>query len=596
MIFFDLETNGINDWSRLEDLEKVWCLCAFDSKTSKMHRAVGDEQIEELLELFEQHDYIIGHNAIGFDYPVLQRLYGFKHPNVLDTMIMARCIHPDVRDEDFKRHNFPKDLIGRHSLESWGYRIGIHKGDYGTTSDWSEYSDEMGEYCEQDVVVTRELYRYLMQKKPSQQMIELEHKFARAMRAQEYNGFPFDIDGAEKLCAELTCRRAELKQELQELFPAEVVELKSFFYNTPDGKEWKTKKAAMEAGHKLKDIKKGRNKTKTIPFNPNSRDQISNHLLSQGWKPDAYEGKRPAINESVLTKIGTPEALKLCEYLLITKRLGQISEGNQAWLKLVKDGCIHGSINTNGAVSGRCTHNNPNVAQVPASRAPYGEQCRQLFHAPKGKVLVGADASGLELRCLAHYLFPNDKGAYAKEILDGDIHTTNQKAAGLETRDQAKTFIYAFLYGAGDAKIGSIVGGSSADGRRLKQSFMQKIPAINYLVSAVKSRVALSNTLKGLDGRVLPCRSAHSALNLLLQSAGAVVMKQALVDFVAAARLPYELHGNIHDEVQFSCDASHADELGSLFCKSLQTAGKKLGFRCPLDGEYKVGNNWAETH
>ena len=142
MIFFDLETNGIKDWSRLGDLETVWCLCAFDSKTSKMHRAVGNEQIEELL-----------------DYPVLQRIYGFKHPNVLDTMVMSRCIYPDVRDADFKRNNFPKELIGRHSLESWGYRIGIHKGDYGVTSDWSVYSDEMGEYCEQDVVVTRELYR-----------------------------------------------------------------------------------------------------------------------------------------------------------------------------------------------------------------------------------------------------------------------------------------------------------------------------------------------------------------------------------------------------------------------------------------------------
>ena len=145
MIFFDLETNGINDWSRLEDLENVWCLCAFDGSTSIMHRAVGNEQIKEVLKLFEQHNYIIGHNSVGFDYPVLQKLYGFSHPNVLDTLIMARCIHPDIRDEDVKRKNFPKDLIGRHSLDSWGYRIGSHKGQFGATSDWSSYSDEMGE-------------------------------------------------------------------------------------------------------------------------------------------------------------------------------------------------------------------------------------------------------------------------------------------------------------------------------------------------------------------------------------------------------------------------------------------------------------------
>lgn len=596
MIFFDLETNGIQDWSRLSDLEDVWCLCAFDSETSKMHRAVGDEQIKELLELFSKHRHIVGHNSIGFDYPVLQKKYGFKHPNVLDTVVMSRCIYPDIRDNDFKRKNFPKDLIGRHSLAAWGYRIGILKGEYGATSDWSAYSDEMGEYCEQDVTVTRELYRHLMQKKPSAMMLSLEHEFARAMRKQEYNGFPFDIEKAEKLCMELTARRAELKQELQQEFPPQIIEMKTRYWQSPDGKEWNTKKAAVEAGHKAKDIIKGRNKTKTIPFNPNSRDQIAEHLIANGWKPDAYEGKRPAINESVLTQIGTPQALKLCEYLLITKRLGQISEGNQAWLKLVKDGRIHGTVNTNGAVSGRCTHNNPNVAQVPASRAPYGEKCRELFHAPKGKVLVGADASGLELRCLAHYLWPKDNGAYAQEILEGDIHTANQNAAGLETRDQAKTFIYAFLYGAGDGKIGSIVNGSSADGRQLKQSFMQKIPAISYLVSAVKRRVDINNTLVGLDGRILPCRSAHSALNLLLQSAGAVIMKQALVDFTSVARHPYELHGNIHDEVQFSCDKEHADDLGKAFCQSLKTAGKKLSFRCPLDGEYSVGENWSQTH
>jgi DNA polymerase I-like protein with 3'-5' exonuclease and polymerase domains len=596
VICFDRETNGISDWSCLSDLENVWCLCAFDTETSAMHRAVGDEQIKELLKLFSTHDYIVGHNSIGFDYPVLQKMYGFKHRKVLDTVVMSRCIHPDIRDEDFKRHNFPKDLIGRHSLASWGYRIGILKGEYGSTSDWSAYSDEMGEYCEQDVIVTRELYRHLMQKKPSVQMLALEHDFARAMRKQEYNGFPFDIEKAEKLCMELTARRAELKEELQEQFPPQLIQMKAHYWQTPDGKEWNTKKAAVEAGHKAKDITKGRNKTKTIPFNPNSRDQIAEHLIANGWKPEAYEGKRPAINETVLNQIGTPQALKLCEYLLITKRLGQISEGNQAWLKLVKDNRIHGSVNTNGAVSGRCTHNNPNVAQVPASRAPYGEQCRELFHPPKGKVLVGADASGLELRCLAHYLWPKDNGAYANEILVGDIHTANQQAAGLETRDQAKTFIYAFLYGAGDAKIGSIVNGSSVDGRRLKQSFMQKIPAISYLVSAVKRRVEMNNTLNGLDGRILPCRSAHSALNLLLQSAGAVIMKQALVDFVSAARHPYELHGNIHDEVQFSCDKDHADDLGKTFCRSLQTAGKKLAFRCPLDGEYSIGENWSQTH
>jgi DNA polymerase I-like protein with 3'-5' exonuclease and polymerase domains len=288
--------------------------------------------------------------------------------------------------------------------------------------------------------------------------------------------------------------------------------------------------------------------------------------------------------------------LKLCDYLLITKRLGQVAEGNQAWLKLHRNGVIHGSVNTNGALSGRCTHQNPNVAQVPAVRAPYGEECRSCFTAPEGKVLVGVDASGLELRCLAHYLHSWDKGAYAKEILEGDIHTANQQAAGLETRDQAKTFIYAFLYGAGDAKIGTIVGGNSADGKRLKKAFMSKIPAIKRLLDAVSGSLERRPFLVGLDGRELPCRSQHSALNLLLQSAGAVIMKQALVEFVRLANKPYKLHANVHDEVQFSCDEEHAEELGRCFVNAIIKAGMVLKFRCRLDGEYNIGKNWAETH
>ena len=318
--------------------------------------------------------------------------------------------------------------------------------------------------------------------------------------------------------------------------------------------------------------------------------------MKMGWEPEAYEGKRPKIDEAVLKHIDKPEAKLLLEYLLISKRLGQVAEGRQGWLTLVKDGRIHGEVNTNGAVTGRCTHSKPNVAQVPASRAVYGSQCRDLFTAPEGKVLVGADASGLELRALAHFLHPYDNGAYARTILEGDIHTANQQAAGLPTRDHAKTFIYAFLYGAGDQKIGSIVGGSRREGKRLKAEFMRKTPAIKKLQHAIEQSLKGKQWLGGIDGRRLPVRSAHSALNLLLQSSGAVLMKKALIVFNGNAPHPYELHGNIHDEVQFSCLEEHAEELGQLFCDSLAKAGKLLRFRCPLDGEYSIGKTWKDTH
>lgn len=592
--FFDIETNGIEDWATLTDLKTVHCMVVIGNKNTYRFEPGN---IRAGLDLLDTYDQVVGHNAIGFDGPALELLYGWRHDGLADTMILSKLSYPDLRNDDFKRVNFPKTLIGSHSLKAWGYRIGVHKDSFGETSDWSKYSDEMMEYCVQDVEVTYSLFDYLLTKgRFERRSYNLENDFAIAMHKQEYTGFPFDVPRAEKLTQELMGRRAALTDELKTLFPPSYLEMKSHLWVTSDGKTWKTKKAAVEAGHDK--VEKGPKKTKEVPFNPQSRDQIAERLINSGWKPKAYEGKRPAINESVLKDVGTPEALKLLEYLLVSKRLGQVAEGNQAWLKLVTDkGRIHGRVNTNGAVSGRCTHNNPNVAQVPAVRAEYGKACRECFTAPKGRVLVGADASGLELRCLAHYLHPWDEGAYATEILEGDIHSANQQAAGLDTRDQAKTFIYAFLYGAGDAKIGQIVGGSSKDGKRLKANFMSKTPAIKHLTDAVAKKVQATGQLKGIDGRVLPCRSEHSALNLLLQSCGAVIMKQALVLFeYLMTDADYELHANIHDEVQFSCKATDADFYGKIFVDCIKKAGEELDFKCPLDGEYGIGMNWSETH
>ena len=591
--FFDIETNGIEDWTKLSDLETVHCIAIHDDAGTI---AFSGDSVLTGLQRLQKYDAIVGHNSIGFDYPALYKKYGFQHPMVLDTAVMARCIFPDIRATDYQREEFPKELCGSHSLKAWGKRIGVFKDDHGETEDWTTCTPEMIEYCKQDTYVTYRLYDHFLKKNPDVRMLTLEHKFAKLMRRQEWNGFPFDIKAAEKLTSDLMVRRAELGDDLAKSFGPSVELMKSHWWIAPNGEQAKTKKELVASGWKPNEIIKGPHRTKEIPFNPNSRDQICERLMSEGWKPDAYDGKRPKIDEPVLREIGTPNALKLLEYLLVSKRLGQVAEGNQAWLKLYNDGRIHGRVNTNGAISGRCTHSQPNVAQVPAGRAPYGKECRSCFTAPEGKVLVGADASGLELRCLAHYLHGWDSGAYAKEILTGDIHSANQKAAGLETRDQAKTFIYAFLYGAGDAKIGSIVGGSSKQGKQLKKSFMSKTPAIRHLSEAVANKVQQTNQLTGLDGRELPCRSAHSALNLLLQSAGAVVMKQALVEFAEMATQPYELHGNIHDEVQFSCDQADADALGTCFVDALAKAGKTLGFKCPLDGEYSVGANWSETH
>ncbi len=601
-LIVDIETNAIKDWERLTDLHTIHCICIQDADTGELYsyNSQTEGALERAMEIIGASDTIIGHNAIGFDWPALvkmdkNKVLDVSPPFVIDTKVMAACIFPDRKSNDFNDETFPRNLAGSHSLKAWGLRLGVHKDDHGATEDWTEWSQEMQDYCEQDVRVTYELYSYLSGLTPSKKMLTIEHEFAKAIQVQVANGFPFDEDKARDLAATLMKRRVELEEELQELFEPTLVETKTPIWKTPDGETWKTKKSAVEAGHKPGDIFKEGFKTKSIPFNPGSRDQIAERLMADGWKPKAYEGKRPEINEVVLKEIGTPASDKLLEYLLVQKRLGALAEGKNAWMGMVKDGRIHGNVNTHGTYSGRCSHSKPNLAQVPATRAPYGGECRELFKAPDGKVLVGADASGIELRVLAHYLAQWDKGSYAKTIVEGDIHTANQEAAGLSTRDESKKFIYMWLYGAGNKALGEIVDGGEREGKALKEQFLRKIPAVRSLMETVERRVTNGGTLTGLDGRILPARKAFSALNLLCQSAAAVIMKQALIEFTKVAD-DYEMHCNVHDEVQFSCDPDRADELGQLFVDSIKKAGETLGVRCPLDGEYNVGANWKETH
>jgi len=594
---FDIETNAIRNWNTLEGLEKVHCMVIMDNEGTHRYRNNDTENnIEEGLERLAKADIVVAHNGIGFDLSALRKLYGFEHPRIIDTMVLARLNHPDCKREDWQECKLPTFMRGSHSLKAWGMRLGVHKDNHGATETWERWSKDMEDYCVQDVVVNEALYAHLMRDRSvDDQDLVLEMDFARAIRTQEENGFPFDVEAANRLLKVLMERRADLDEKLQETFPPLVVETKRPWWVTPDGKMWLTKKLAQEAGYK--EIEKGAMRTKQVPFNPQSRDQIAERLMGDGWKPQYFDGKRPAINEAVLREIGTPPALQLLEYLLVAKRLGQLAEGKQAWLKLVNNNKIYGSVNTGGTVSGRCSHLNPNVAQVPSVGAEYGTECRSLFTAPEGRVLVGSDASGLELRMLAAYLHKIDDGRYTNEILSGDIHTANQEAAGLPDRNAAKRFIYCLIYGGSDGKIGEVVGGSAKEGKKLKDQFFKQMPAIKRLRDAVQDKVQGFGFLKGLDGRRLPCRSPHSAVNLLLQSAGACVMKQALVHFVNDMRgEDYQLHANIHDEVQFSCSPDKADEYGQRFVDAIVKAGQTFGLLCPLDGEYKVGNNWAETH
>jgi len=617
-LFFDVETNPIEDFTNLTDLHTVHCLSVYDPMTPKMVTFAGDS-IHRGLTALAQADRLVGHNVIKFDIPALKKLYGFSPPlvKVVDTLVLSRCIFSDLRNEDFGRNNFDPKLVGSHSLKAWGHRMGkATKLTYGEEDGaFDHYNEEMKKYCERDCIVTQLLYDYLLSQEPSNQMIAIEHWFAFIISQQERHGFAFDVKKAEELEVKLMGERAEVADELESICEPTKVEMKtaSGWRLELDGEVFEAETKG-ELRNKLREAKKVLkrvedavrldNKVKYIPFNPGSRPQIAKQLKKLGYdlplEPDATT---PKIDEATLLKIDHPIGEKLLKYLLVQKRLGALSEGNNGWLKLQKNGRIYGSVNTNGAVTGRCTHSNPNVAQVPSCSAPYGGECRELFGAGEGYKLVGCDASGLELRMLAHYLAIYDGGQYARYLLEDDIHTVNQKAAGLETRDQAKKFIYALLYGAGPELMGEIVGGGLKEGILLKRKFMSNMPALRKLKEAIDNKVQRGGTLMGLDGRLLRIRSSHAALNMLLQSAGAVCMKVALIQLYHALGKSKWQHGreyafvaNIHDEFQAEVIPQHAEDFGKLAVKAIRVAGKELKLNVQLDGEYKVGDSWAETH
>jgi hypothetical protein len=609
----DCETNGLLDTMDvihslcMKDLDTGVTISACDRHyTSDSADVVTTFGIEEALRVAMEAGELIGHNLLKFDIPALQIVYPWFKPKgkITDTLILSRLIWSDMKEADFafrkkvRGKNFPGHMIGRHSLESWGLRLQFPKDDYKALAKeagvhpWAEWWPTMQTYCERDVEVTGKLYELIQSKNYSEEAIELEHDFADIIFQQEQVGFPFDVKKAEALYQKLATRRDQIGEELQEVFPP--LEVRTPFTPKANNSKFNYQKGVPTF------------KTKTVVFNPGSRDHIAARLkLNYGWEPKAFtaEGKAQ-VDEQILSKLPYPEAPILTESLLLTKRIGQLAEGRQAWLKLEKAGRIYGQVVTNGTPTARCTHSRPNITQVPASGSLYGEDCRSLFHAPTGYKLVGADASGLELRCLAHYMARYDGGAYAKEILEGDVHSVNQHAAGLPTRDNAKTFIYAFLYGAGDAKIGEIIKAGAKEGKRIKEEFLRKTPALKALKRDVQAAYKTKKgLLVGIDGRVLHCRSSHSALNTLLQASGALLVKKATVLLYQDLSTQgykfgtdWSLVAHIHDEVQMLVKEGLEDHVGQCAVRAFQRAGEHFNWRCPTDGEFKVGNNWAETH
>lgn len=530
----------------------IFCVVTKDLTTGEV---VCHTQASTLKPLIEDYDTVIGHNLISFDGYHLRRLWNITIPlkKACDTLVLSRLWNPSIE--------------GGHSLEAWGKRLGNHKIEF---QDFTALTQQMIDYCIQDVHLTGDLHRKLCgdMKDFSPQSIALEHKVQFIVAQQERNGFKLDVPLCTAFVSELQSKLSKIEEDLQLIFPPII-----------------TERISEKTGKKLKDH--------VEVFNPGSRDQIGRRLISLGWKPEKFtETGKPMVDEVILSKLPYTEAKAMAEYLLIQKRIAQAS----SWLEHVADdGRVHGKVITNGAVTGRMTHHSPNMAQVPSVTAEYGDVSRQVWTVDAGNVLVGCDASGLELRMLAHYMKDEE---YTKEVINGDVHSKNQLAAGLQTRPQAKTFIYAFLYGAGPAKIGSIVGGNADAGKRLIATFLKNTPALKMLKEKV-AKYAEKGFVPGLDGRKLWIRSEHAALNTLLQGAGAICMKQGLIhlhDSLKKLKIPAKFVANVHDEWQIECPSELSDKVGRLAVDAIEQAGVTLGLRCPLTGEYKVGNNWKETH
>ena len=606
MIYLDIETDTKH--------KQIW-LCV-TKKDGEIKHWRNKDGLQEYLKDSE----VCGHNIIGFDAPILERVWDVTIPrtSLVDTLVLSRLHNPDVDIAFIEGQKVPAP----HSLEAWGIRLKCHKISF--TDYDAGWSEEMAEYCEQDVILLEKLHHHLLSllKRDgfSQQSVELEHKVAVICKGMEDNGFKLDMPKAMSLHAHLVGRMSDIEAQMQLVFKPTYEELKTPEYwevVTPDWKEYKAetktelRQILKEAGYKaslINEAMAGPMKVREHLFNAGSRQQIAERLTILGVKFNKHTEKGNVIvDETVLQGIDLPEAKLVAEYLMLQKRTAQIS----SWMGFVEDdGRVHGRIITNGAVTGRMTHSNPNIGQIPNASVDYGLECREMWTVPEDKIIVGVDLSGIELRCMSHYL--QDTG-WQHELLNGDVHWKNAQSFGLipegtikddnnpehkKVRNTSKTLVYAATYGAGAAKIGSIVGENSSKGKKLLDNFIKNTPGLLALKKKISKFMGKGN-LPGLDGRRVWIRSEHAALNTLLQSAGAIIAKQWIVEADKKYKeysLNVRLLAVVHDEVVLECFPEQAELAKKLTIQAAYDAGISLGFRCPVGAEGRTGKNWRDVH
>lgn len=563
-IVWDIETDAL-------DATRIHVLVAKFVDQEGYYIFRDKDKFKEFLTLYPDAEWI-GHNSLSFDSYHLFRLWGCTIPvsRQSDTLVMSRL--------------WDSTLDG-HSLEAWGIRLGENKLPF---KDFAEYSEEMKRYCKQDVKVTERVYKFLKRQLScfSEQSIRLEHSVQHIISEQIRNGFLLDVVIASEIYTEALQEANRIESAIVQYFPPIT-----------------TERYSEKTGKKLKDD--------VEYFNLASPTQIVKRLDMLGWKPivPTKTGKSWKICQENLETIpdmmpdGTPmpECVKdLKRWKILETRWKTAKD----WLnRMDGDNRVHGQVIVPGTVTHRASHQNPNMANIPSITTERGlsglfaYECRASWTVPRGFKLCGTDASGIQLRVLAHYM--ND-AEYTKTLLEGDIHTFNKNALGEFCKDRptAKTFIYAWLLGAGQNKVAQILGCTVKQAGDAMDNFLRSIPALKELKRKA-GMAAQRGYLVGLDGRRIKIESEHKSLSVYLQGGETVIMRLANVYWynkAKAEKIKFKQVVWVHDEWQTEVEETRADELGRLQVQAIRDTGDFFKMNCPLDGEYKVGNNWAETH
>lgn len=596
---FDIEADNLVD-----DVTKVHCM----SFSIDGEEPVCYTDIAKCLSILDKSDVLIGHNIIGYDFVVLRKLFHWEpasHQKVMDTLPLAQLVWPDIVNKDMDLVDFPKKYWGKYSLRSFGHRMGMHKGD---VESFSLYTEAMGEYCKQDVRITYQLYEMLKILNASADAADLEMAFAQLAQDMHENGIAFNTRKAYDLLEILEGVKLKCLDQVSSLVPPSVREMKTpeYWEDTVTGVQYPTKASAPTAA--FPDLKRGPNKKKVTPFNPNSRQQVAKYLMSQGWKPvNKTITGQPRVDEGTLTAIeGIPAAKVLADLYRCSKMLGMLADGKEAWIKVAKPNArneprIHPTLKPLGAISGRTSCVRPNLQQVPSARLPYGKECRELFCAGPGYVLVGCDAKSLEVRCFAHYMAKYDSGDFARQVVKGDVHQENADMMNCE-RAVAKNTFFALIYGASPKKIAKMLDIDLVHAENLVSRLFRERPAMRHLINAVKTAAERKGYLQGLDGRKLIPRSPHSSVNLLVQAAGACVSKKAALNVGDAivrnkwGCLGVKFVGFIHDEILLEAPQHKAASVLDTACTAFRDTTEHFNLRCPMDGEGAIGETWYDIH